>query len=576
MCDTEYGSTPNDNFQATFRPHRKYFQPSHTARTHGYFPKSHWTKLDREIIGQEKPALAVARSWRTRSPRDDEIILAWNDLNEYVVTNQSFEPKIRSRNCWPVYHETETRIASELGVKHFEGQALEMPKAARPPSDMTPRLRRTPSEKPQQESTSVPPTTSTENKNNTTTLPPYIPLRCTFRHKCRHANNFGNTPTKANNRRVNSGEWVYIPETFDPNTLPEPHRDGCLYLIGQIYLCRILDRLDRDSYVNLMADHLRAIMGWREADTAKRILLGRKIVECDHHYEKGRKALGYRLFDEELRHATHRLVKIDHPTIRRNTIKRHRSAVGKRVHQWLSDQLDHITIEGPAAYHEAEQLADRETKLLAYRGSIQAILDGYLDFNVDDFAGRVHTNFTRLKRELKKHVRIDGQRPVEVDIRNSQPLFLALCLKANGVEDREYSELCEQGRLYDHIASLGGWTRDEAKEGLIATTFFGKNHQTNEVKRLFDRTFPAVAEYIRRTKAKDYKRLSQQLQRAEAKYIIHGVCDRIRKERPATRLTTIHDSILTTPEAAEYVMVVMAEEFATLGVGPRLEAEPCE
>ena len=75
---------------------------------------------------------------------------------------------------------------------------------------------------------------------------------------------------------------------------------------------------------------------------------------------------------------------------------------------------------------EAEQLADTDGKREAYIGSIQAIIDGYLDFTVDDFAGRVHTNFSRLKRELKTHLRIDGQRLIEIDIRNSQPTFLAI------------------------------------------------------------------------------------------------------------------------------------------------------
>ena len=225
-----------------------------------------------------------------------------------------------------------------------------------------------------------------------------------------------------------------------------------------------------------------------------------------------------------------------------------------------------------AALEEVDRLADTEGKREAYLGSIQAIIDGYLDFSVDKFAGRVHTNFSRLKRELKKHLRIEGQRPIEIDIKNSQPTFLAIVASQHAVDEPAYRNLCEQGRLYDWLAEKSGWSRAYVKEELMAKAFFSKNHYTNAVKRLFNSDFPGIASFIEKIKAKDHTKLAQVLQRAEAQYIIHGVCETIRKERPRTPVVTIHDSILTTADCSEYVLQTMRDEFAVFRINPILEA----
>jgi len=62
-------------------------------------------------------------------------------------------------------------------------------------------------------------------------------------------------------------------------------------------------------------------------------------------------------------------------------------------------------------------------------------------------------------------------------------------------------------------------------------------------------------------------------QRAESKFIIHTVCDRIRRERPDAFVATIHDSVLVLPSDADFVVAVMKEEFAKIGLSPRLEIE---
>lgn len=394
------------------------------------------------------------------------------------------------------------------------------------------------------------------------------PIRCSDHRKANPDQGLMPLLTDSANRAVNRGNRAYFPEGVDRSAWPEQFRDAMTWIIHLIYLRRILDRCGKDEYVPLKTIYLREILGWREAEAAKTLLLRQGVIECDNHYVKGEKSKGYRLRHRDV---THRLVDIDNPTIRANVIKRHLDVTGKAVHKWLYDNLSRVTVD-ETAFEEVERLADTEGKREAYIGSIQAIIDGYLDFTVDDFAGRVHTNFSRLKRELKQYLRIDGQRPVEIDIKNSQPTFLAIVAWQRAVDEPAYRALCEAGRLYDWLAEKGGWTRAYVKEELMAKAFFSKNRYTNEVKRLFNAEFPGIATLIEKIKAKDHTKLAQVLQRAEAQYIIHGVCETIRKERPEIPVVTIHDSILTTPGHAEYVLQIMRDEFAVYRINPRLEA----
>ena len=121
------------------------------------------------------------------------------------------------------------------------------------------------------------------------------------------------------------------------------------------------------------------------------------------------------------------------------------------------------------------------------------------------------------------------------------------------------------------------------KQQLTQQALFASNYhdaQRSPVKMLFDREFPRIAEFIRRQKVgkrsdqnpKPWNKLAELAQRKEAEFVISTVCDRIRKENPKCWVTTIHDSILTVPDSLEFVMGVMRDEFAKLGVEPKLEA----
>ena len=145
---------------------------------------------------------------------------------------------------------------------------------------------------------------------------------------------------------------------------------------------------------------------------------------------------------------------------------------------------------------------------------------------------------------------------------------------------KEFVELCEQGILYDDLMrrlNIPARRRDFFKRLFFSQVFFGKVKTTGRVRELFARDFPTVYMAINNLKRKDYRQLAYLLQAHESRIMIDVICRRILDELPGTFIATIHDSIMTTPDKAEAVKMIMVREFERFGLNPmiRLEAYCC-
>ena len=265
--------------------------------------------------------------------------------------------------------------------------------------------------------------------------------------------------------------------------------------------------------------------------------------------------------------------------------------ITKPVQNWLKKNLEKVRIldvgdeklrEIATADVEEIGTGSVETRVDSYREQVRWIRQKVWRIQVDGFSHRIHTNLTQLKTELRAYLRVEGQPLMEIDIKNSQPLFIGLAAKAKGVVDEKYLELCQQD-LYQYLADKGGWDRKTVKQQLTQQALFASNYHDAQhlpVKKLYDSEFPRIAEFIRWQKVgkktvenpKPWNKLAELAQRKEADFVISTVCDRIRKENPKCWVTTIHDSILTVPPSLDFVLGIMRDEFAKLGVEPRLEA----
>jgi hypothetical protein len=183
--------------------------------------------------------------------------------------------------------------------------------------------------------------------------------------------------------------------------------------------------------------------------------------------------------------------------------------------------------------------------------SIHAINENHIFYHFDDY-GRMHTNFTILKSTIRKnYLMMDGEYTVELDISNSQPLFLAKLIDQSNTKwvNREELELFKK-------LTIGGvfyqWLNDTFKLGgkknvkkMIYQVFFGTNRDEVKYNAIFKSAFPTIYNFIKLYKKehKNYKILSHTLQRMESDFLFNKVIKRIYKEGENVKIITIHDSI---------------------------------
>ncbi len=191
-------------------------------------------------------------------------------------------------------------------------------------------------------------------------------------------------------------------------------------------------------------------------------------------------------------------------------------------------------------------------------------------FQVEGLKGkRLYNNFTNLSRNLRKQVRLNGERLVFVDIVNSQPVFLCSVIKHyledNKIEievsTNEFFDLCSSGSLYEEMIVLTGKGRDKVKN-MIMVLLFGKNSFSNPVKEIFEKKFPQIMETIIDLKKSDYSRLSHLMQQKESDLLFNCV-----SSIPSNLdVLTIHDSIYTNESNLDCIKDFLLTTFRKFGL----------
>jgi hypothetical protein len=88
----------------------------------------------------------------------------------------------------------------------------------------------------------------------------------------------------------------------------------------------------------------------------------------------------------------------------------------------------------------------------------------------------------------------------------------------------------------------------------------------NPVAKRIRRRFPLLYEMLRETKRMDHAQAALLMQNLEATVFINRIARRIVDELPGVWFTTIHDSILSTPEHLPAIRTIIVDEFARIGL----------
>ena len=205
----------------------------------------------------------------------------------------------------------------------------------------------------------------------------------------------------------------------------------------------------------------------------------------------------------------------------------------------------------------------------------------------DSFGNRLHTRLTSLKSDFRKYLSIDGQKLGQVDIANSQPLFLYLLMKNDSRINKEeldrFGDLVLNGKFYESLAEAldieyNKENKSKIKEDIFQV-WYGSIKTDNEALTdayiAFKSLFPSILKYVDFLKRDYYKDCCQLMQKTESDFIFKSVT-RIDKELGYHKvpLLTIHDSIVTTIDNLDKVVKLLEDSFyKQYGVVPKLSGE---
>jgi hypothetical protein len=183
--------------------------------------------------------------------------------------------------------------------------------------------------------------------------------------------------------------------------------------------------------------------------------------------------------------------------------------------------------------------------------SIESINNRSFHYSFDSY-GRMHTNVTNLKSDIRKNcLVIDDEDVFEIDIKNSHPLFLAKLIyntKSNWVNSDElvlYSKLVLSGEFYDYLKPYIGISDKKELKKFIYRVFYGKN-SNDSIDSKFKRAFPTIYNFIiiYKNNSKSYKSLSHELQRMESNFVYNKLVKTIMSVDANIKVITVHDSII--------------------------------
>jgi len=438
-------------------------------------------------------------------------------------------------------------------------------------------------------------------------------------------------------RKMTNDLFWEIPSTVDLEKLLKNHPpdfnikiDHFYYIVDYLWNAMVYNDLDEnDGFVNMHAARHQKVN--RNYSKYRDYLLKYRLIRTDKKYVPDKKSFGFQLNIKDSSDIYIVRIPIKDWTIRRHMIGelKEQNESFKRTQQdyqflskWFNELLE-IDVErarqealrqypiltGPIRGKLKRKASNREKRMKA-EYLIDKISKKQFSYSIDENVGRFHSNLTNLKKEIRNYISYNGQKLVNIDIKNSQPLFSTLLfnkdfynqkglftlsfipshsillsnshhspssitimivkvLEKYGNQDiGTYINMVNSGSFYEKISKLmypNEVVNKEKVKPMIFTVFFSNNRYMGQPKakpkRRFKEVLPYTYEVFRLIKLCNHTALSRILQKIESIIMIQNVVPRIANEKPNLPIFTIHDSVVTTVGNEEYVKTVILEEI---------------
>lgn len=305
-------------------------------------------------------------------------------------------------------------------------------------------------------------------------------------------------------------------------------------------------------------------------------LINRGIIEMSRNYLAGRNARTYMVSEKVLRGEIIRYSNTDSTLLKkyRNKVAQveeggiSSSPIDPSVKAKLVEDLFYVDVDLTKSIFFLDHLKDRDDDI--YNRNVYSVqcIDGKHIFYHFDGYGRMHTNFTILKSFIRKNcLLIDGETTHEIDIKNSQPLFLTKIIESSGTkwvkddEFRLFSYLTKNGLYYQYIMDASGINDRRLVKEWTYKVLFGRNAYNSKADKLFSSLFPTIHNFIKlyKRERKDYKVLAYELQRAESKVLYNRIVKTIMEKIPGAKIITVHDSVIVPTSIRSEVELIFDE-----------------
>ena len=300
------------------------------------------------------------------------------------------------------------------------------------------------------------------------------------------------------------------------------------------------------------------------------------VIRLQKNYLKGSNSRIYSLNEDVLRGKILRYTNNDKVLIKKYITKHlqfeldKKSIIKKEIRAKLVSDLYSVQIQFDRAIFYLDSLKNEDLDIYnRNKYSVESINEKHIFYHFDSY-GRMHTNFTILKSFIRKNcLLIDGEETCEMDINNSQPLFLSKLIKDSKTrwvredEFRLFSLLVQGGNYYQYlIDNLELSNKSQAKE-ITYKVLFGQNRINSKSDKLFIKLFPSIHNFIKLYKKEnsDYRVLAYDLQKSESNLVFNNIIKEIMELNSDIKVITVHDSIIVQKKWKDIVSKVFFDQI---------------
>ena len=197
----------------------------------------------------------------------------------------------------------------------------------------------------------------------------------------------------------------------------------------------------------------------------------------------------------------------------------------------------------------------KENKAKSYAMHIDKICKGEITFSRNKTNNRLDSNISLMPKKLLSVIK-QQTGLVEIDMRNAQPMMLSYLMN----EDKSFEPAqdfynfktkCEEGTLYDYLASKFDTTREDIKL-LIFEILFGQK-LISPLAKQFNNEFPSIVNYKKSYSEKNNgELLSVGLQKLESGIFIDAMYRQLKSD--GFFCLTKHDSLIVMKDNAEEIL----------------------